>query len=200
MHKLILATNNAHKISEMSAILDGLDFEILSAKDFPDFPEIEETGETLEDNAILKARAIWEKYRLPAIADDTGLEVEYLDGAPGVYSARYAGPGCTFADNNRKLLGLLEGIPQTKRNARFRTVIAFADLHGKIQSVDGVLDGAIALAPRGEHGFGYDPVFIVDLLGKTLAELPAETKNRISHRGRALMKMRPIIMQAFGLI
>jgi XTP/dITP diphosphohydrolase len=199
MPQLILATNNVHKISEMSAILDGLDIQILSARDFSDFPEVEETGETLQENAILKAHAIWEKYRLPAIADDTGLEVEYLDGAPGVYSARYAGPGCTYADNNRKLLSLLDKVPEARRKARFRTVIAFADINGAVRTVDGILNGAIATAPRGENGFGYDPVFIVDSLGKTLAELPADQKNKVSHRGQAVRNIRPLIVQAFGL-
>lgn len=199
MPKLILATNNAHKISEMSAILNGLDIEILSAKDFSDFPEIEETGETLADNAILKARAIWKKYHLPAIADDTGLEVDYLDGAPGVYSARFAGPGCTYADNNRKLLSLLDGVPEPQRKARFRTVVAFADTNGEIRAVDGILKGSIATSPQGEHGFGYDPIFMVESLGKTLAELSADEKNRISHRGQAVRNVRPLIVQAFGL-
>jgi XTP/dITP diphosphohydrolase len=199
MPKLILATNNAHKISEIKAILNGLDIEILSARDFPDFPEIEETGETLEANAILKARAIWQKYSLPAIADDTGLEVEHLDGAPGVYSARFAGLGCTYDDNNRKLLSLLDGVPESKRKARFRTVIAFADSNGEMHTVDGVLNGSIGTASQGKHGFGYDPIFIVDSLGKTLAELAQNEKNRVSHRGQALVRIRPLIMKAFGL-
>jgi len=199
MPKLILATNNIHKISEIKSVLSGIEIEILSASDFPDFPEIEETGETLEANAILKARAIWQKYSLPAMADDTGLEVEYFDGAPGVYSARFAGPGCTYADNNRKVLRLLDGVPPERRQARFRTVIALVDRAGETKTVDGVLNGSIATVPRGEHGFGYDPIFIVDSLGQTLAELPLDSKNKISHRGQALLRVRPLIIEAFGL-
>jgi XTP/dITP diphosphohydrolase len=190
MAKLILATNNIHKIAEMSAILLGLDLEILSANDFPDFPEVEETGETLVENAVLKARAVWNKYHLPAVADDTGLEVDYLGGAPG--------PGCTFADNNRKLLSLLNNVPDEERTARFKCVISFIDIKGEIYSVQGVIEGSIADYPRGKQGFGYDPVFIVKGTGKTMAEFPASEKNKISHRGQALAKIRPIIIQAFG--
>jgi XTP/dITP diphosphohydrolase len=198
MNKLILATNNIHKISEMSAILIGPKLEILSAKDFADFPEIDETGETLAENAILKVRAVWERYHLPALADDTGLEVDYLKGVPGVYSARFAGPGCTYDDNNRKLLALLDGIARSKRTARFRTVIALIDNNGAVQSVEGVLEGEIAEKPSGENGFGYDPIFMVRGTGRTLAEIPTVEKNKISHRSRALAKIKPIIEQAFN--
>jgi XTP/dITP diphosphohydrolase len=194
-NKLILATNNHHKISEMTAILNGLDIQILSANDIPDFPEIEETGETLADNAILKVRAVWGKYMLPALADDTGLEVDYLYGAPGIYSARFAGPGCSYDDNNRKLLSLLANVPKEKRSARFRTVIAYIDNQGALHHVDGILEGRIAEIPRGGNGFGYDPVFIVDETERTLAELETAEKNRISHRSRALSKIRPIVAQ-----
>lgn len=199
MKKLILATNNRHKISEMSAILDGLDIQILSANDIPDFPEIEETGETLADNATLKVQAVWEQYHLPTVADDTGLEVDYLDGAPGVYSARFAGPGCSFDDNNRKLLALLSDVPADKRTARFKTVIAFMDNSGVLHLVDGLLEGAIAESPRGVNGFGYDPVFIVSGTDKTLGEFNTAEKNKISHRGRALSKIRPIIIKTLKL-
>jgi XTP/dITP diphosphohydrolase len=196
MRKLILATNNIHKIAEMQAILEGLDLEILSARDFPDFPEAEETGETLVENAALKALAVWNKYHLPAVADDTGLEVDYLGGAPGVYSARFAGPACSFADNNRKLLSLLNNVPDEERNARFRCVISFIDHKGELYSVQGILEGSIAAFPRGKQGFGYDPVFVVKGTGKTLAEYPASEKNRISHRNLALARIRPIIIQS----
>jgi XTP/dITP diphosphohydrolase len=198
MNKLILATNNNYKISEMSAILADLNWDILSARDFADFPEIEETGETLAENAILKVCAVWERYHLPALADDTGLEVDYLKGVPGVYSARFAGPGCTYDDNNRKLLALLDGIDQSKRTARFRTVIALIDNNGAVQSVEGVLEGEIAEKPSGENGFGYDPIFMVRGTGRTLAEIPTVEKNKISHRSRALAKIKPIIEQAFN--
>jgi XTP/dITP diphosphohydrolase len=196
--KLILATNNIHKISELTAILSGLNLEILSAKNFPDFPEVEETGETMLENAILKVRAVWEKFHLPAVADDTGLEVDYLGGAPGVYSARFAGPGCSFADNNRKLLALLDNVPDEERGACFKCVISFADETGAITSVEGILKGKIASYPSGKHGFGYDPIFIVEGTGKTLAELPAVEKNKISHRSRALAKIRPVIERSLA--
>ena len=196
MNKLILATNNIHKISEMRAILAGLPIEILTAREFPDFPEIEETGETLMENAVLKAKAVWEKYHLPAVADDTGLEVDYLSGAPGVYSARFAGPGCSFADNNRKLLSLLNNVPPEERAARFKCIISFADPGGQVLSVEGILEGRIDDYPHGRHGFGYDPIFVVGGTGRTLAELPPSEKNKISHRARALAKIRPIIEQA----
>ena len=197
MNRLILATNNVHKISEMSAILSGLSLTILSANDFIDFPIVEETGNNLQANAILKAWAVWDRYHIPCLADDTGLEVDYLDGAPGVISARFAGPGCTYDDNNRKLLDLLKDVPENKRNARFRTVISFIDINGRLESVEGTLEGHIATAPRGIHGFGYDPIFVVAGTGKTLAEFPAAEKNELSHRSRALVKIRPMIENAF---
>ena len=197
--QLILATNNKDKIFEISKILEGLDIEILSAGDFDDFPDVEETGETLLENAVMKAKSVFEKYGLPCVADDTGLEVDYLNGEPGVRSARFAGEGCSYADNNKKLLKLLEGVPSEKRSARFKTVIAFADFEGKIHTVEGVLKGIIGLEPKGGYGFGYDPLFTVADRGMRLAEMPPEEKNRISHRGRALEKIRPIILRAFGI-
>jgi XTP/dITP diphosphohydrolase len=197
--QLILATNNRDKIFEISKILDGLDIEILSAGDFDDFPDVEETGETLVENATLKARSIYEKYGLPCVADDTGLEVDYLNGAPGVISARFAGEGCSYSDNNKKLLQLLEGVPSSKRAAKFKTVIAFADYNGELHTVEGILEGTIATEPKGTYGFGYDPVFVATDKGKRLAEMTPEEKNRISHRGRALEKIRPIILEAFKI-
>jgi XTP/dITP diphosphohydrolase len=197
--QLILATNNKDKIFEISRILEGLDIEILSAGDFNDFPDVEETGETLAENAILKAGAVYKKYGLPCVADDTGLEVEYLGGAPGVMSARFAGEGCSYDDNNAKLLKLLQGVPSEKRRAKFKTVIAFADIEGKIHTVEGILEGIIAEDRKGRYGFGYDPVFMVPERGVRLAELAPEEKNRISHRGRALEKIRPIILEAFEI-
>jgi len=197
--KLILATNNKDKIFEISKILDGLDIEILTAGDLDDFPDVEETGATLADNAILKAMSVYKKYGIPCVADDTGLEVDYLGGAPGVISARFAGEGCTYDDNNEKLLRMLQGVPTEKRCARFKTVIAFADSEGKIHTVEGVLAGIIAEDRKGKYGFGYDPVFVVPERGVRLAELAPEEKNRISHRGRALEKIRPIILEAFEI-
>jgi len=187
--KLILATNNEHKIREMSQLLEDLKIEVLSKRSFPDFPDVEETGTTLAENALLKSRAIYAKYGIPAVADDTGLEVEYLSGAPGVISARYAGEGCSFADNNRKLLAALADVPSEQRSARFVTVIAITH-EGGDQVVEGVVEGQIAEANRGENGFGYDPIFIYPPTGETFAEMAADKKNSVSHRGRALEKLR----------
>lgn len=196
MNKLVLATNNLHKISEIKNILAELDLEISTAADFDDFPEADETGKTIEENARLKAEAVWKKYGLPCLADDTGLEVEYLDGAPGVYAARFAGEGCSFDDNNRKLLKLLKDVEPEKRGAVFKTAICFIGPDGNSSTVVGVLHGRIASEEKGEFGFGYDPVFVVD--DRSLAEMPPEEKNRISHRHKALEKIRPIILEAFS--
>ncbi len=187
--KLILATNNRHKIAELMALLEGAGVTILTKADFPDFPEIEETADTLAENALEKSRAIFRKYRIPAVADDTGLEVDCLSGGPGVYSARYAGEGCTFADNNRKLLHELEGVPVERRRARFVTVIAVTYADGEI-CLEGDAHGYIATEPRGDSGFGYDPVFVYRPLGKTFAEMGTETKNVVSHRAVALGKFK----------
>jgi XTP/dITP diphosphohydrolase len=187
--KLILATNNRHKIAELTALLEGAGVTILTKADFPDFPEIEESADTLVENALEKSRAIFRKYGIPAVADDTGLEVEYLGGAPGVYSARYAGEGCTFADNNRKLLRELEGVRAESRSARFVTVIAVTYAGGEI-CLEGDVPGYIATEPRGDSGFGYDPIFVYQPLGKTFAEMGPETKNAVSHRAVALGKFR----------
>jgi XTP/dITP diphosphohydrolase len=198
MPKLILATNNNHKISEISQFLNGENIEILSAKDFENFPEMEEIGETLDENAIIKARGVWDKFHLPCLADDTGLEVDYLRGAPGVYSARFAGENCSFDDNNRKLLNMLDGIPAELRSARFRTVMAFVDHEGRTHTEQGVLEGFIAEQPLGEYGFGYDPIFIVGGSNKTLAQFPLDEKNNISHRGRALKGIIPRIIKSLA--
>jgi XTP/dITP diphosphohydrolase len=187
--KFILATNNQHKVAELSAMLDGIDVAILTKADFPDFPEIEETADTLAENALEKSRAIFRKYGIPAVADDTGLEVDFLGGAPGVYSARYAGEGCTFADNYHKLLRELDGVPMGERSARFVTVIAVTYAEGEV-CLEGDVQGHIATEPRGDKGFGYDPVFVYQPLGKTFAEIDPKTKNNVSHRAAALGKFK----------
>jgi XTP/dITP diphosphohydrolase len=191
--KLVLATNNLHKIREIKEILSDLDVEIITRDSYPDFPEVEETGTSLEENAELKARAIFEFTGLPSMADDSGLEVDPLGGEPGVNSARYAGPGCTFADNNRKLLAALEGVPEQKRTAHFRCVIAICFSNDDLQFAEGRIDGQITTDARGREGFGYDPVFEITYLKQTFAEMPAELKNSMSHRGRAVQKARTII-------
>ncbi|MCX6829290.1 MAG: XTP/dITP diphosphatase [candidate division Zixibacteria bacterium] len=193
MMQLVLATKNQDKIREITHLLEDLPITILTFKDFLDFPEVEETGETLEENAILKASGIAEFTGFPALADDSGLEVAYLNGAPGVYSSRYAGPGCSYDDNNRKLLGQLHGIPDNKRAARFRTVIAIAWNVKDVETVEGIVDGIIAQEKAGAAGFGYDPVFFYPPAGKTFAQISLEEKNKVSHRGRALLEAREAI-------
>ena len=187
--KLVLATNNVHKIREISNILAGLDVEILTARDYPDFPEPHESGNTLEENARIKALEIHRATGLPALADDSGLEVDFLNGEPGVMSSRFAGPGCTFADNNRRLLRLLEGVEDSKRAARFRCVAALALSEREIRVFEGTVEGRITTEVRGNQGFGYDPVFFFPELGKTFAEVPEDVKNQHSHRGRAFRRV-----------
>ncbi len=192
--ELVLATNNRHKAAELQALLSDVGVRIRTLAEFPDAPEVVEDGTTCEANAIKKATAIANHTGLPAMADDTGLMVEALGGRPGVYAARYAGEQATYEDNWRKLLGELQGVPVAKRGARFVTVVAFVPRPGvQAQVVEGALDGVIAEQPAGTYGFGYDPVFVVPELGKTLAQLTSEEKNRISHRARALAKVREIL-------
>jgi XTP/dITP diphosphohydrolase len=193
MTKLIIATNNLDKLKEIKEIIADVNISLLSARDFADFPEVEETGATLAENALVKARAIWEKYHLACIADDTGLEVDCLGGKPGVYSSRYAGPQASYADNCRKLLTDMAGVPASRRAARFRTVIAFIDDRGAEHIAEGTVAGEILDAPRGQNGFGYDPVFFIPHLNKTLAELSPADKNKISHRHNALVNILPAI-------
>jgi len=173
----------------MLRISAGTAFEFKTLADFPGAPEIKEDGLTLEENAIMKARSAAVFTGLPALADDTGLEVDALNGAPGVFSARYAGPACSYAENNIKLLAALAGLPAAKRSARFRCVMALVYPGGKSLTAQGLLEGFITIRARGEGGFGYDPIFEVTALGKTLAELAPEEKNSISHRAAALLAM-----------
>jgi XTP/dITP diphosphohydrolase len=181
----VLATANPHKAQEMRDILTALGFDVLARPE--DAPDVDETSETLEGNALLKAQALASATGGPALADDTGLFVDALDGRPGVYSARYAGRSASDADNVEKLLAELDGVPDTMRVARFRSVIAVAYPDGGYFTVEGLLEGSIAKSPRGSEGFGYDPVFVpAGASGRTLAELTAEQKNELSHRGRAL--------------
>ena len=194
--KLVLATNNKDKIREIKNLLDGMGIEILTSADFSIFPDIEETGDTLEENAILKAEGIYKATGLPSLADDSGLEVNYLNGAPGVYSSRYAGPGCTYDDNNRKLLKELTGVPKEKRAARFRCLIAICFGENDTQVVEGQAKGFIAEKKSiATGGFGYDPVFFYPPLGKTFAELSLEEKNKVSHRGKALLKAKELLSE-----
>ncbi len=192
--KLVLATNNPHKIEEIKSILSDLEVEILTPKDFDKFPELKEEGSTLEENAISKAMVTCQFTGLPSLADDTGLEVEALDGAPGVRSARFAGETATYDENNRKLLSLLEGLPKQKRNAVFRCVIAIAFAEQDVQTVEGRAEGTIVEKPRGRAGFGYDPLFYFPPLGRTFAELSPHEKNRVSHRAKALARAKELLV------
>ena len=194
MKELVIATNNKHKLAEISSILEGLAVKIIPLSDFKGIPEVVEDGETLEENALKKARTIAKKTKRWALADDSGLEVPYLNNEPGVYSARWAGPHCSYIDNNLKLLRSLEGVPKARRKARFRTVIALSDPAGRAVTVEGRIEGLITEKQRGNNGFGYDPVFFVSSLNKTLAQLTAAQKNKISHRGMALKKAKKLII------
>lgn len=190
MRKLLVATNNPGKVREYEELLLGLPLQVTYPRQEGLDLEVEETGETFEANARLKATAYARASGLPTLADDSGLEVDVLHAAPGVYSARYAGPGASDADRYRKLLAALEGVPDGQRGARFRCVVALALPDGTIRTGEGRVEGHIAHAPRGDNGFGYDPVFVVDGYGGlTMAELPAEEKNRISHRARAVQAL-----------
>ncbi|MBI4677767.1 MAG: RdgB/HAM1 family non-canonical purine NTP pyrophosphatase [Elusimicrobia bacterium] len=195
--KILLATRNRHKARELSAMTAASAIEFASLDEHPEIPETAEDAPTLEGNARKKASEPARALRMWTLAEDTGLEVEALGGAPGVLAARYAGPGCDFAANNAKLLAALEGVEPARRGARFRTVMALCDPEGRVVCEEGRLDGAIALAPRGSNGFGYDPVFVVEGGLRTLAEMTDEEKNRISHRRRALERMLPHLARAW---
>jgi len=187
MKKIVLASNNQGKVREFNQILGGLDIEVVPQSDF-DVPEIEETGLTFVENAILKARNAAQHTGLPAIADDSGLEVDALRGAPGIYSARYAGPGTDDLKNLQKVLQELDGVAEAERSARFQCLLVYMEheLDPTPLICQGTWEGRITTEPAGENGFGYDPVFFVPDLGCTSAQLSAEEKNRRSHRGQAL--------------
>ena len=174
-------------------MLSDLGIRIRTLAEFPGAPEVREDGQTCEANAVKKAQAIMQYTGLTTVADDTGLVVEALGGRPGVHAARYAGPNATYEDNWRKLLRELKGVPRDRRRARFITVAAIARPSSKVEVAKGVLEGLIAEEPVGSQGFGYDPVFFVPEVGKTLAQLSPDQKNRISHRARALRKVRELL-------
>lgn len=202
MITVVLATGNKGKLRELAAMLDGFGIELKSLADFPDIGEIVEDGDTFEANALIKAKAVCDATGLPAIADDSGLAVDALNGAPGVYSARYSGDGATDATNNIKLLKELDCTPDAERTARFVCALAAMAPNGHSLVVRGEWEGQILREPRGENGFGYDPLFFLPRLGKSSAELPPAEKNAISHRGLALAKLReqwPEFAKASGL-
>lgn len=195
IRELVLATRNRHKGEELVAILSDLGVTIHTLDEFPNAPDVVEDGDTCEANAVKKARAIAEFTGLPAVADDTGLEVDALGGRPGVYAARYAGEDATYDDNCRKLLRELMGVPREQRTARFLTVAAVALPSDGARTTQGILKGMIAEEPKGTLGFGYDPVFLIPELGKTLAQLSAEQKNTISHRAKAFTQAKDLIRE-----
>jgi len=193
MPRLLLATTNKGKAAEYRDLLEGLDFELVTLDQAGIGQEADENYDTFEENARHKAAFYAELGGLLTLADDSGLEVDALNGEPGVRSSRYAGDNATDADRVTFLLNKLKDIPQHGRKARFRCVIAVAQPGGPIETVDGICDGYISTEPRGDNGFGYDPVFFLPEYGRTIAELPPEVKNRISHRGRAAARARRLL-------
>ena len=198
--KLAIASNNQHKLDEIKSILGGCFDKLLSIKELGLDIEIEETGTTLLENALIKARTIRDMTGMVVLADDTGLMVDALNGEPGVYSARYAGEEHNYQKNNEKLLNNLEGVPDEKRTARFKTVIAVCFPDGTELTCEGCVEGKIATELRGNRGFGYDPLFYSFELGKVFAEGTLEEKNRVGHRGRALRKMLELLKENSHLL
>lgn len=191
--KLVFATNNKHKLQEVRDIV-GDRVEVLSLADIDCHDDIPETADTLQGNALIKARHIYEKYGLDCFADDTGLEVEAIDGAPGVYSARYAGEECDSEANMRKLLENLTG--KTNRNAQFRTVIALI-INGEEMFFNGIVKGTIATEKKGDSGFGYDPVFVPEGYSESFAQMSGEMKNSMSHRFRATRQLADFLKENY---
>lgn len=197
MNTLVLATRNRHKIEEIKTILGDLPLGILTLNDFPDCPPLLEDGLTLEENSLKKALTIHQYTKLPSLADDSGLEVFYLNGRPGVWSARYAGENATDEQNNEKLLKEMRGVAPRRRTAQFRAVLTLVG-EGFREATEGACRGRLGEFPRGTNGFGYDPIFLPEGFGGTYAELTSEEKNKISHRARALEKMREVLNKKVG--
>lgn len=195
---LVLATRNPGKVRELRDLLAGLPIDVRSLDDFPEVQPLPETGETFEANAVSKALTVARTTGLPALADDSGIEVDALGGAPGVHSATFLGPAATDSDRYEWVLERLRGVPEEHRTARYRAVVAVAMPDGAVRVFDGTCQGRIAASPRGSGGFGYDPIFFVPDHGCTMAELPSEVKNRISHRARAAQAAREHLAALFG--
>ena len=190
--KLVLATHNPYKEKEMMSLLSHMEFDISGLDQYPGVGDIEETGKTLHENALIKARTVYKLTGNPSLADDTGLEVSALAGAPGVYSARYAGENPSYNDNINKLLEELVNVPKKERSAQFRTVMAFVSSDAEFYS-EGIIKGEITFVKKGDDGFGYDPVFQPYLKSMTFAEMSDKEKNKISHRAIAAEKMKEIL-------
>lgn len=193
--QILAATNNADKVKEIKELLRDLDIEVKTLSDMNLNIDVEEDRDTLEGNALKKAEEIWNVSKIPCSADDTGLFVDALNGAPGVYSSRYAGENVTYEDNRKKLLKELEGVPMVSRTAYFRTVVCYYYGKNKYELFDGICEGKITITERGEKGFGYDAVFLPNGYEKTFAELNIEEKNRISHRARAFGKLKEYLTE-----
>jgi len=192
MMKVVIATHNKDKLKELKKGFSSLSINLMDLSLFPNIGEIVEDGHTLKENAIIKAKAVYDLTGIPAIADDTGLEVDALGGKPGVYTARFAGENCSYMDNVNKMLEVMKKIKKPERGAIFKTVMAFYDGNQELFS-EGVVKGIIAEEKKGLGGFGYDPIFYVVEEGKTFAEMTIEKKNIISHRGRAIKNLMPIL-------
>ncbi|KUK56330.1 MAG: Non-canonical purine NTP pyrophosphatase [Atribacteria bacterium 34_128] len=192
MLEILIATNNLGKVKEIKDILDSPEIKIITMKDFPHLPKIEEDGKTYQENAFKKAREISEYTGKICLADDSGLEIDYLKGKPGIYSSRW---GNSDEERINKVLNLLENIPINKRNAKFVCVVVLVFPDGKIYTVKEECKGSITFSPKGEYGFGYDPIFLVPGYNKTFAELGDKIKNKISHRGKAMRRMVEIIKE-----
>ena len=193
MPTIVIATHNRHKFRELKALLNVPGVRWRSLAEYPGVPPVREHGRTFDANAIAKARSVAKATGCLALADDSGIEVEALGGAPGVRSARFAGSHGNDQANNTKLLRLLAGLPPARRRARYRCTLALAGPSGFLALTRGAWSGRIARTPRGSRGFGYDPIFLVPKLRKTVAELPARTKQRLSHRAAAARRMRPVL-------
>ena len=187
MREIILASNNQNKLIEMREKLRAFDMQVISQKEAGIDIDVEETGSTFEENACLKAETIYQMVHKAVIADDSGLEIDFLDGAPGVYSHRFAGDNATDADRIQKVLTLLKEVPDEKRTARFHCCVCYIDEHGEKHIFHGIAEGKIGYEPVGENGFGYDPIFLYG--EKTFAQLTREEKNQVSHRGRAVQQL-----------
>lgn len=190
---VVLATRNPGKVRELSALLADLPLEVKSLLDFPDMPSLVEEGATYAENAIAKALTVSRATGQEALADDSGIEIDALDGAPGVHSSRWLGEDASDADRNAAVLERLRGVSPEARTARFRAVVAIAQPDGTVRTFEGVVEGRIAERPAGREGFGYDPIFLVQGEGRTMAELDSQIKNRISHRARAVRAARNVL-------
>lgn len=197
-HKIVFATSNAGKMREIREILKDLGAEILSLKEADVHVDIVEDGKTFEENALIKAKTVWEATGGIVLADDSGLEIDYLNGEPGVYSARYMGEDTSYEIKNWNLIHRLNGVPEEERTARFACVIAGVLPDGRTFTTRGTMEGHIAHEPAGAGGFGYDPILMLPEYGKTSAEITMEEKNEISHRGKALRAMKEVLVKEFG--